>query len=184
MPAHEDAPAAGFAAFFERHHQDLTRLAYLLTGDRDVAHDLASDTFLAVWHQWSRVVTRDQPLSYVRRIMVNQASTRIRRLTMERRSMPKLCADAREVTELPDGAAVVDVRAALALLPTGRRNCVVLRFAFDLSERETAEVLGVTVGTVKSQTSRALADLQRLLGPGDGPSVGALAGRVRQDRSA
>lgn len=62
-------------------------------------------------------------------------------------------------------SAVVDVQEALRRLPFRKRACVVLRHAFDLSERDTALVLGVSVGTVKSQTSRGVAELQRLLGP-------------------
>lgn len=62
-------------------------------------------------------------------------------------------------------SAVVDVQGALRRLPFRKRACVVLRHAFDLSERDTALVLGISVGTVKSQTSRGVAELQRLLGP-------------------
>jgi len=61
-------------------------------------------------------------------------------------------------------AAVVDVRAALDRLPFGKRACVVLRHAFDLSEKDTARALGISVGAVKSQTSKGLAELERVLG--------------------
>jgi RNA polymerase sigma factor (sigma-70 family) len=65
-------------------------------------------------------------------------------------------------------AAVVDVREALERLPMRRRACVILRHSLDLSERETAEALGISIGTVKSQTSKGLADLRRILGPQEG----------------
>jgi DNA-directed RNA polymerase specialized sigma24 family protein len=70
-----------------------------------------------------------------------------------------------ERTDGPDVPVVVDVREALRALPFRKRACVVLRHAFDLSERDTALALGVSVGTVKSQTSKGMAELQRLLGP-------------------
>lgn len=64
---------------------------------------------------------------------------------------------------------MVDVQEALRRLPFRKRACVVLRHAFDLSEKDTALALGVSVGTVKSQTSKGMAELQRLLGPQSPP---------------
>ncbi|MFD9030732.1 sigma factor-like helix-turn-helix DNA-binding protein, partial [Streptomyces sp. NPDC059567] len=74
----------------------------------------------------------------------------------------------------PAGPGGAHVRTALRALPFRKRACVVLRHAFDLSERDTAQVLGVSVGTVKSQTSKGMAELQRVLGPG---AASELAGR-------
>ncbi|NUT31297.1 MAG: SigE family RNA polymerase sigma factor, partial [Streptomyces sp.] len=74
-----------------------------------------------------------------------------------------------EKTENPDVAGVVDVQEALRRLPFRKRACVVLRHAFDLSEKDTALALGVSVGTVKSQTSKGMAELQRLLGAQGAP---------------
>lgn len=157
--AHSD-----FAAFFERHRRELSRLAYLLSGDHWAADDLTADVFLAAWRQWERVRSADEPIAYVRRVMVNLAATRIRRLSRERRRLPLFHLGDREASSGPDGAAVVDVRAALRILPPRRRACVVLRYALDLSEAEVAEMMGISVGTVKSQTSKGVAQLQRLLG--------------------
>jgi DNA-directed RNA polymerase specialized sigma24 family protein len=64
----------------------------------------------------------------------------------------------------PDAAVVLDVRAALTRLPFRKRTCVVMRHALDLSEKDTAAALGISVGTVKSQTSKGMAELERLLG--------------------
>jgi RNA polymerase sigma-70 factor (sigma-E family) len=157
---------AEFEAFFDRHHRELSRLAYLLTGDRLAADDLAADTFLVAWRQWDRVWSADQPLAYVRRVVVNLAATRIRRLTRERNRLPLFHVSDADATAGPDGAAVVDVRAALQRLPDRRRACVVLRYALDLPEAEVAEILGISVGTVKSQTSKGVTQLQKHLGPG------------------
>jgi RNA polymerase sigma-70 factor (sigma-E family) len=158
-----EAPRATFEAFFERNHANLGRLAFLLTGNVAAAEDLSGDVFLAVWRQWSTISNVDAPMAYVRRMMVNTAASRTRRLVRERRRMTLLHAGEFEAVRDPDGAVSVDVRAALLRLPVRRRACVVLRHAFDLSEAETAEALGVSVGTVKSQTSKGMAQLQKLL---------------------
>lgn len=171
--AGDGAAGDGFEAFFERHHRELSRLAYLMTGDHGAADDLAGDAFLAVWKQWDRVRDRDEPLAYVRRIVINMAASRVRRLVRERRRDGLLEAGAPRATSGPDGAAVVDVRVALERLPARRRACVVLRHAFDLSEQDVAELLGISVGTVKSQTSRAVVQLQGLLVDDPAPVAGA-----------
>lgn len=152
-----------FHRFFERHHRELARLAYLLIGDPDAADDLAADALVAAWRNWDRVRGTDRPLAYVRRIVVNLSNSRLRAIVRERGRMAALGGDADDVTDGPDVAAMVDLRAALRRLPHRKRACLVLRYAFDLSEQETARVLGISVGTVKSQTSRAVAELERQL---------------------
>lgn len=154
-----------FASFVHRYGRGLGRLAYLLLGDADAAEDLTSDVFLAAWRQWERVQSVDYPLAYLRQVMVNLASTKIARLARERRGLERLQRhEAAQASYEPDGAISVDVRAALLRLPPGRRACLVLRYAFDLPEREVAEALGVSVGTVKSQTSKAVDQFRRELG--------------------
>ncbi|MET9590410.1 SigE family RNA polymerase sigma factor [Streptomyces sp. NPDC047737] len=164
----DDAAAAEFHAFFEAHYTELARLAHLLTGEADAADDLAAEALLALWHRWDRVRDADHPGAYARGVVANLARTRIRSAVRERRRialfwMPRGAGDA-YTADGPDVSAVVDVQEALRRLPFRKRACVVLRHAFDLSERDTALVLGVSVGTVKSQTSRGVAELQRLLG--------------------
>lgn len=154
---------AEFEAFFDRHHRELGRLAYLLTGDHLAADDLTAEALLVAWRRWPWLLTLDDPYAYVRRVLVNQAATRVRKLRRERRHLPLFAVQ--DAARGPDGAAVVDVRVALQKLPTRRRACVVLRHAFDLSEREVAEILGISQGTVKSQTSKGVAQLTQFLGP-------------------
>ncbi|MEU3315948.1 SigE family RNA polymerase sigma factor [Streptomyces sp. NPDC048387] len=167
--AAEDAASAEFHAFFERHHAELARLAHLLTGEADAADDLAADALLAVWHRWDRVRASEQPVAYARGVVANLARMRIRSAVRERRRVALFWAKRGETTENPDVAGVVDVQMALRRLPFRKRVCVVLRHAFDLSEKDTARALGVSVGTVKSQTSKGVAELQRLLGAQDAP---------------
>lgn len=156
-----------FRVFFERHHRDAARLAYLLTGDRDAADDLTADAFVAAWRQWDRVRAAARPGAYLRGMVANLASTRVRRLVRERDRLRVMGATAGDRAEEHDVAVAVDLRAALRRLPPRKRACVVLRYVADLSEQETAEALGISVGTVKSQTSRAVEQLRRMLGSAD-----------------
>ncbi|MCQ4208806.1 SigE family RNA polymerase sigma factor [Streptomyces longispororuber] len=165
----DDASSAEFHAFFERHHAELARLAHLLTGEPDAADDLAADALLALWHRWDRVRAAEHPVAYARGVVANLARTRIRSAVRERRRVALFWSGRQERTEGPDVPAVVDVQGALRELPFRKRACVVLRHAFDLSEKDTALTLGISVGTVKSQTSKGLAELERRLGQAFGP---------------
>jgi RNA polymerase sigma-70 factor (sigma-E family) len=164
-PAVGDADRAReeFERFFARHHRELSRLAFLLSGDRQSAEDLTAEVFLAAWRRWDTVWTLDEPFAYVRRIMVNIAASRLRRISTERRRLALIYAGDREATSNPDPGVTVDVRAALLRLPVRRRACVVLRHAFDVSEIDVAAALGISVGTVKSQTSKGMSQLQKIL---------------------
>ncbi|MEY9489438.1 RNA polymerase sigma-70 factor (sigma-E family) [Streptomyces calvus] len=165
----DDAASVEFHAFFERHYAELSRLAHLLTGEPDTADDLAADALLALWHRWDRVRAADHPAAYARGVVANLARTRIRSAVRERRRIALFFTPREERTENPDVPGVVDVQEALRRLPFRKRACVVLRHAFDLSEKDTALALGISVGTVKSQTSKAMAELQRLLGTQEVP---------------
>ncbi|GAA0556708.1 SigE family RNA polymerase sigma factor [Paractinoplanes ferrugineus] len=150
-----------FRRFFELHHADLSRLAYLLTGESGVADDLAADAFVEVWRHWARVSAADSPLAYARGIVANLARHWIKKQTRERLGLRGLSLLRRPGEA--DPTAVLDVRAALRRLPPRRRECVVLRYAFDVPEREVAEILGISVGAVKSQASRGAAQLSEYL---------------------
>ncbi|MBM9505643.1 SigE family RNA polymerase sigma factor [Actinacidiphila acididurans] len=157
--------AAAFHEFFERHYAELARLAHLLTGEADAADDLAAEALVALWRRWDRVMAAEHPVAYARGVVANLARSRIRSAVRERRRVALFWSQRPERVEGPDLPAVLDLREALQRLPFRKRACVVLRHAFDLSERDTAEALGISVGTVKSQTSRGVAELERLLTP-------------------
>jgi RNA polymerase sigma-70 factor (sigma-E family) len=159
-----DDTSAEFHAFFQRHYAELSRLSYLLTGETDAADDLAADALIALWRRWDRLRQAEHPLAYARGVVANLARERIRSATRERRRVALFWSRGPQQMQGPDVAAVVDVRAALDRLPFRKRACVVLRHAFDLSEKDTALALGISVGAVKSQTSKGLAELERLLG--------------------
>ncbi|MEU8819570.1 SigE family RNA polymerase sigma factor [Actinoplanes sp. NPDC048796] len=150
-----------FHAFFEAHHVELSRLAYLLTGDPTAADDLAADALTEVWRHWERVAAADDPAAYAKGIVANLAKNWIRRQGRSRRGLDLLGFP--RPKPAPDVPTVLDVRSALRRLPYRRRACVVLRYAFDLPEQEVADILGIAVGTVKSQTSRGAKQLAELL---------------------
>jgi RNA polymerase sigma-70 factor (sigma-E family) len=154
VEARDDVVAGLFAA----HAADLTRLAYLVVGDRGAAEEVVQEAFLRVWRSRLRLRDVDAAPAYLRRTVVNLSRSRLRRLALERRH-------ARALREEPGAEPRdwVDLRRALAALPPRRRACVVLRYFADLTEAETADLLGVSVGTVKSQTSKALRRLHTAL---------------------
>ena len=154
-----------FEEFVAGRGQALQRFGYALTGDWALAEDLLQTALARAYPRWSRI-QRDNPEAYVRKIMVNTWSSWWRRRW--RGEVPS--------GQLPDAAgpdsySSIDsrqaLRAALAKLPPRQRAVVVLRYHQDLSEAQVADLLGVTVGTVKSQAAKALATLreQATLGP-------------------
>ncbi|MFD6140540.1 SigE family RNA polymerase sigma factor [Promicromonospora sp. NPDC060271] len=159
-----DDASVEFHDFFERHYAELARLAHLLTGEKDVADDLAADALIALWQRWDRLRAAQHPVAYARGVVANLARQWTRSRVRERRRIALFWSHDAEQVDGPDVAVVHDVRAALTRLPFRKRACVVMRHALDLSEKDTAAALGISVGTVKSQTSKGMAELERLLG--------------------
>lgn len=163
-------PPPGFVDFVVARGPSLHRTAILLTRDHHRAEDLVQTALARAWGSWDRVHSDHE--AYVRRILVNEFASSWRRRWNDERPSEVLP----EVATADHGDAVTDrstLVAALALLPRRQRAVVVLRFFHDYSETMTADALGVTVGTVKSQTSKALATLRvspGLHGPG-GPEA-------------
>jgi RNA polymerase sigma-70 factor (sigma-E family) len=147
------------------------RLAFLLTGDLDEAEDLLQTAYARVLPKWGRVSAYDSPDAYVRRVMVNLRTSRWRRLR-DREWTTDSVPEPRGST--PDLSALVvqsdSLLAALRRLPARQRAAVVLRHWCDLSEAETASVMGCSAGTVKSTTSRGLTALRSHLSDHTDPS--------------
>jgi RNA polymerase sigma-70 factor (sigma-E family) len=146
----------------------LVRTAFLLTGERHAAEDLVQTTLEQVYVAWRKVGSADDPDTYVRRVMINAHARRHRRRLKEYLA-PR--SDASLVPELPDSGdriAQADDRGtllkALAALPTRQREAVVLRYWEDLSESQTAEAMGCSVGAVKSNAARGIAKLRAVPG--------------------
>jgi RNA polymerase sigma-70 factor (sigma-E family) len=149
-----------FVAFVVARHRALVRSATLVSGDPDLAQDLVQDALVKLAARWDRLGA-GRPEAYALRILYRDLVSWRRRFRRERLGV----AGDRSVA---DQAGSVDDRlvlaSALARLTVKQRAVLVLRFYEDLSEYQAAELLGVSVGTVKSQTHAALARL-RVLAP-------------------
>jgi RNA polymerase sigma-70 factor (sigma-E family) len=148
-----------FAEYVRARHAELLRFAHVLTGDRHLAEDLVQDALERAGLAWRRIRAQDEPEGYVRRIIVNRYLSRLRSLRRE-----LLVADLPERGRVDSEPADDALWRALADLPRRQRTTLVARYYLDLSEAQTAELLGCAPGTVKSQTSRALARLREVLG--------------------
>lgn len=152
-----------FREFMQSRWPQLVRLAFGLTGDRGHAEDLAQTALAKAYAAWPKVSRAADPDPYVRRILVNSHNRRFRKRRVGE-------ADGSQLPEIPlpdpagdlaESAGVrTDLLAALGQLPPRQRAVVVLRYWFDLTETQAAEVLQCSVGNVKSQSSRALAKLR------------------------
>ncbi|SDS45940.1 RNA polymerase sigma-70 factor, sigma-E family [Nocardioides scoriae] len=145
-----------FEAFVDRSGRRLLTTAGLLAGQRHAAEDLYQATLLATWRAWATIHT--SPEAFARRTMVTTyASWWRRRWHGEQPTgdLPEGADPARE----DDRSGSLDLRDALDRLPRRQRAVVVLRFYEDLTEAQVAELMGTTVGTVKSQTHKALRTL-------------------------
>ena len=167
---------ADFEAFVRARWPVLLRTAYLLTADAHLAEDLLQDTLVKVASRWEAITRGGPPEAYVRRALVTQSIDGWRR----RGRQPQPAPDVILAQAIPSAGPIdvsdrVDVGAALAQLTARQRAYVVLRYVDDLTEVETARLLGVSVGTVKSQSRDALARLRTLLTPSDS---GVPAGRT------
>lgn len=155
--------AAAFSSWVASRESSLLRTAWLLTGDEAAAEDLVQATLERCWRHWGRVGDADDVNAYVRRVLVTTHASRQRRLWVGEVPTADLPEQAADAPELDAALARMGLIAALRRLPEGQREVVVLRFAEDLSEAQTADLLGCSVGTVKSQTSRALRALRQVL---------------------
>lgn len=152
--------ADSFTEFVTQRYGALLGTAYLLTQDHGLAEDLVQTALAKSWRTWD-TIRGDDPYAYVRQVLVNtcRAYWRVKKGKLE---FP--------TEELPAHPVLIDgfdrierdsvLVAALERLPGRMRVVVVLRYLVDLSEAETAEEVGCAVGTIKSQTSRALARLR------------------------
>jgi RNA polymerase sigma-70 factor (sigma-E family) len=180
----EDVDASAredFRSYVVARSPALLRTAYLLTGNRADAEDLLQTALAKTYLAWDRIREREALDGYVRRVMVNTQTSWWRR-----RKVDEYPTDA--LPESPSAGGADDFTNAMSLhdalwtalagLPKRQRAMVVLRYYEDLSEAETAAVLGVSVGTVKSTTSRALSKLRDTSGLRDDPRAALPTGAL------
>lgn len=139
----------------------LTRYATALAGDPDTGADVLQDVLLKAQQRWSRIVASDAPEAYVRKMIINELISTHRRivarLRRERAQLPTSVDDRSD--QLAEREALVQL---IQALPTRQRIVIVLRYLEDMADSDIAALLGCSLGTVRSQASRALATLRRV----------------------
>jgi RNA polymerase sigma-70 factor (sigma-E family) len=158
-------PPQGFDEFVVVRRRSLLRTARMLTGDQHLAEDLVQAALERVWPRWERVVQRGDPYSYVRTVMLNLYTAWWRRAWRAEQPTGNLP----DVLEAEDDYATTDLQDAfgrlLSALSPKQRAILVLRYHDDLTEVAVAGIMGCSVGTVKSQTAKALGKLRYLEDP-------------------
>jgi RNA polymerase sigma-70 factor (sigma-E family) len=156
-------------ALYAAHAVGLIRLGFVMLGDRGMAEDVVQDAFLGLYRHWTGLIDPGNALTYVRSAVLNRCRNAMR----QRGRSGRREAGPREsmASESAEAAVLVGeehqrVLAAIRALPDRQREALVLRYYLDMSEEETARAMGISRGTVKSATSRAVAALGRMLKEG------------------
>jgi RNA polymerase sigma-70 factor (sigma-E family) len=171
-PLNDDAGSStegaegAITALYEAHAVGLIRLAVVMLGSRQAAEDVVQEAFCGLYRRWGQLAQTDRALYYVRSSVLNGCRSELRaRLRHARRTAHALPASVASAEDLAlIGEEHREVLAGLRQLPHRQREALILRYFLDLPEPEIARSMGITEGTVKSTTSRALAALARLLG--------------------
>ncbi len=160
---------AGVTVLYQAHAVGLIRLAIVMLGDRGAAEDVVQDAFLGLYRHWDRLDDPANALTYVRSAVLNRCRNALRqrgqRDRHDRQGPGPMASESAEAAALI-GEEHQQVLTGIRALPDRQREALVLRFYLDLSEEETARAMGVSRGTVKSATSRAVAALARKLKEG------------------
>lgn len=141
------------------HAPGATRLAFLLTGDRELARDLAQDAFIRVAGRFGALRAEGSFESYLRSTVYNLVKSHFRRLRVERRHLAEQ-AGLGGAGEQTGAELRSDLATTLRALPVRQRAALVFRYYVDLSEQQTAEAMGCSVAAVRSLTFRALESLR------------------------
>ena len=152
--------APRFEEFFDAEHLRLARALFLLTGSAAEADELTQEAMVRVYERWERVQRMDSPQGYLFRTALNLHRSRLRRLATMARHVA-------ETSPSPDPADVIEGRdsivRALASLPAGQREALVLVEWLGMDQNEAATTLRIRPGSVRARLSRAKADLRRVL---------------------
>ena len=159
-----DGRDAAVEELFATQYTSLLRLATLVLGDRSAAEDAVQDAFIKLHRSWHRINDLDAAPAYLRSIVMNNSRSGLRRVRVASKYASKVApaSDSAEDGSMQRAEAqrVVD---ALQTLPRRQRECIALRYYLGCREREVAETLGISLGSVKSHTSRGMAALAALL---------------------
>jgi RNA polymerase sigma-70 factor (sigma-E family) len=152
------------AVAYEKHASELSRLAFLLTGDAALAEDLVHEAFTRALARLAHLQRQDSLRGYLQRTVVHLAGKHFRRNRNERAFLERAESRADAAASEPDIERRDQLWSALGKLPHRQRAALVLRFYEDLSERDTARLLGCRAGTVKSLVHRGLAAMRDEIG--------------------
>jgi len=164
-----EAEGGRLAELYVRHAAEATRLAYMLTGDRQLAEDLVQDAFVKLAGRLVHLRDPGAFDAYLRRTIVNLANSHFRRKRVERSYLNRTAAEPPRVGDATDTGCRDELWNGLQRLPVRQRTAIVLRIYEDLPEQRVADILGCRPGTVRSLVSRGLAELRvHVRSDGDG----------------
>jgi RNA polymerase sigma-70 factor (sigma-E family) len=155
IPGRDEAIATLFYACYPQ----LVATGYGVAGDWALAEELAQEAFVRLWRRWRWLRDPDAAPAYLHRTVVNLGNSAIRRRVLERRVAGNR--GGQPVEAGPEAG--LELRQAIGALSPRKRACVVLRYLAGMTEAQTAQALGITPGTVKSQTHKALRQLRQQL---------------------
>jgi RNA polymerase sigma-70 factor (sigma-E family) len=165
-PGHQASRSAEGAVteLYQAHALGLTRLAYVMLGDRPAAEDVVQEAFCGLYRRWSRLSDQANAVCYVRSSVLNGCRSVLRRNSVRAArppgyQPPEISAESAVLT----GEERREVIQALRRLPRRQREALVLRFYLDLSAQETAATMGISPSSARSAITRGLASLGRLL---------------------
>ncbi|MGH9298541.1 MAG: RNA polymerase sigma factor [Acidimicrobiales bacterium] len=158
--ARSDEQLVTFEQLYLSSYQSLVRLAFVLTGSKEIAEDLVQDSFVRLHRHFDRV---EKPASYVKQTVVNACKSHFRSAARERDRRPLLYVIDGSGADSSSSASPGDLHDVLIGLPYRQRAAVVLRFYADMSENEIAEALGCRPGTVGSLIHRGLERLRAVV---------------------
>ena len=163
--------ASAVTVLYERHAVSMMRIALIMLGDRTAAEDVVQDAFFGLYRRWATLKDPHSALTYVRSAVLNGCRDALRQRTRRDRR-DRAAATARRANPSAEAVALISedhqrILAGVRLLPYRQREALVCRFYLGLSEDETARAMGISKGTVKSATSRAISGLRRMLKEGE-----------------
>jgi len=158
--ADRDADRA-LTALYSMHYRSLVKLAVLLVQDIATAEELVQDSFVAMLSAWRRLRDSDHALAYLRQSVLNRSRSALRHRAVAHRFAPELApdlpgAEQEAISQIQRSALV----SALRTLPARQREVLVLRYYCDLSQAQIAWTMGISQGTVKTHTARAMSALR------------------------
>ena len=169
QPIAQDAADEAVTVLYRAHALRLTRLAYVMIGDRGLAEDIVQEAFAGLHRRWGRLSDTSKAVFYLRSSVLNGCRTVLRRSTAARAlTLIDLGGEPMSVVASAEATALSTeerraLMSAIRRLPVRQREALVLRFYLDEPEAEIARLMGIRPGTVRSTTYRALAALGRLL---------------------